>query len=344
MQSTQFYYLHLERVSRSFSFCIMQLPSPTREWIALSYLLFRIADTIEDTAWPCLETQLHQFAQFELFITQADAHASLDNWIEAFPTSLPEGEIKLIHDLPRLLLDLYSLPSEKQGVIRTYLQVMIAGMCHFQTNHRLDGSLRLSSLQEVNQYCFFVAGIVGGLLTYFFYDHIKAQPANEEILVNAYHFGLFLQKINLLKDRRKDELEGRHFVPVRAEVRHSLVLNAKHALQYIQALPVISGRPFRLFCAWSLFIGLASLTWIDKADETGKPYKISYGETAAIVYKLKRIIDDKAAVDALFERYLPSIEELSFSNARGLGKLPEWFRKVCPATLWPEKGDDLGLF
>ncbi len=52
LKEAEFYQTHLDRVSRSFAFCIRQLPDPLRGWVGLSYLLCRILDTIEDSPCP----------------------------------------------------------------------------------------------------------------------------------------------------------------------------------------------------------------------------------------------------------------------------------------------------
>lgn len=115
--------------------------------------------------------------------------------------------------------------------------------------------VRLKSLRELNQYCFFVAGIVGEALT----DLLdEAAFIRTENTVGGHAFGLFLQKINVLKDQYKDEAEGRFFVANRAEVIESLLVDAKLAFEYIMNIPV-EQRGYRKFCAWSYFLGLATL-------------------------------------------------------------------------------------
>ena len=51
MQTIGFYQTHLDRVSRSFAFCIKKLESPLRQWVSLAYLLCRVLDTVEDSIW-----------------------------------------------------------------------------------------------------------------------------------------------------------------------------------------------------------------------------------------------------------------------------------------------------
>ena len=51
MSEIAYYQPHLDRVSRSFAFCIARLEGEMREWVSLSYLLCRLLDTVEDAPW-----------------------------------------------------------------------------------------------------------------------------------------------------------------------------------------------------------------------------------------------------------------------------------------------------
>ena len=62
------YQNHLNRVSRSFAFCIERLEGDFREWVGLSYLLCRILDTVEDAPWPSRQDREQAFARFEDFL------------------------------------------------------------------------------------------------------------------------------------------------------------------------------------------------------------------------------------------------------------------------------------
>lgn len=340
MQSWNFYYHHLERVSRSFSFCIAQLESPHREWIALSYLLFRVADTIEDYKWPSLNAQCQKFAEFKQGLSDSQSQIDFSNWFTEFPCELNKGELQLLKDLPPLLADFFSLEEDKRTQIYRNISQMMAGMQHFLSHHSQDGELVLQDNFELNQYCFFVAGLVGELLTFFFIDLLDELQPNQTILRQSFHFGLFLQKINILKDQLSDEALGRHFVPNREILRASIYDHAVNALAYIKLLPINSGRNCRLFCAWSLFIGLASLKWIDKSYTLKKRYKISYAETMAIIFKLKRIIDNNHALTKLFEQYISPIQSSPLLNNTSL---PKWLSDIYPDPILAKYASELGL-
>ena len=105
MQPLDFYHQHLEKVSRSFSFCIMQLTSPAREWIALSYLLCRIIDTIEDSVWPDNQSQTIAFQRLECFLETTPSEAEFHLWFGDLPKNIVAHEQRLLADLRVLLHD-----------------------------------------------------------------------------------------------------------------------------------------------------------------------------------------------------------------------------------------------
>ena len=343
MQSWQFYSKHLEKVSRSFSFCIAQLPATKREWVALAYLLFRVADTIEDSSWENSILQQETFSLFDSVLTGENKSSVLSHWQETFPKNIDKGEYQLLYDTVLLIDDLFLIPSNIQKQLIKNIRQMMAGMCYFLAEHTHNGKLSLNKLTLLNQYCFFVAGIVGELLTFIFSDSLKGKY--DDCLRTGFHFGLFLQKINILKDQLIDESLGRQFISSRAELKQSVLQHAKYAFSYIQSISSESAKEYRLFCAWSLFIGLASLKWIEKHFVSGKHHKISYVETMSIVYKLKQIIEDDKALEVLFNGYLNDLNETLSQQPREdvVTELPLWFQEIYPSKQLASYANELGL-
>jgi hypothetical protein len=214
---------------------------------------------------------------------------------------------------------------------------MYRGMRHF-LDRREQGALRLRTLAEVNQYCFFVAGLVGELLTDLVAQRWPSAPRNARNYLDAHHFGLFLQKINLLKDQAKDEKEGRFLVPSRTELLASLAKDAEGAIRYLQSLP-LAEKGFRLFCAWSLFLGLASLPWIEKSRLLGIFSKIPRVFTEALLRKVESLIDDNQALLKLFREMLPKLPVGAPVTA---GEIP-WMGDVYRGVLQRRDFQELGL-
>jgi hypothetical protein len=336
MNSLGFYQQHLDRVSRSFAFCIARLEGDLRLWVSMSYLLCRILDTVEDAAWTDLAMKQRAFAQFQDFM-QTPPSATVNAWAASFPAGLPESEILLLQDAFLIFTDFHALPDFAASKIRRGVLNMARGMIHFSTG----GELRLKTLAEVNQYCFFVAGVVGEILT----DLLKEKTALQtpkNIYVLAHHFGLFLQKINLLKDQAGDEKEGRYLVPSRPELLKSLSADARGALEYLQTIP-LTAKGYRLFCAWSLFLGLASLPWINNSWARKVLEKIPRPLTEKILAEVEAIIDDNQALERFFHKQYAATPVPAMSTA-ATPATGAWFQRLYEGPLDGAQLAELGLF
>lgn len=295
----EFYQHHLDRVSRSFAFCIARLASPLREQVGLSYLICRILDTVEDANWAKKSHQADQFTEFDRLLTKAFSDEEFRKWRGNFPDGVSEGEKLLLDDAATILRDFQQLPELPRKAIEEPVLSMSRGMHHFAVS-KDENQLRLKNLREVNQYCFFVAGVVGEILTRLVANTIGKKQIDARELVDAFHFGLFLQKINILKDQRSDEEQGRYLVPSRNEVIASLKEHAGRAIVYVTGIPkTLPG--FRLFCSWSLFLGLASLPFIQQNWLENDLSKISREQTQALLSEVEAIIGDDVQLKEMFE-------------------------------------------
>lgn len=339
MNRTAFLQGHLDRVSRSFSFCIASLEGDLRVWVSLSYLLCRMLDTVEDAVWATSGSQDAAFDSFRKFVESMPEEDEVRSWADSFPDKIPGGEKLLVQEAFEIFREFHSLPVSVREKIRKPVLNMYRGMRFFLRERRMAGSLRLRTLHEVNQYCFFVAGLVGELLTDLVGERWPALVSPKTYL-DAHHFGLFLQKINLLKDQAGDEREGRYLVPSRRELLASLSRDAEGAIRYLQTLPVAE-KGFRLFCAWSLFLGLASLPWIERSRLLGVFQKIPRVFTEQLLRSVSAVIDDNQALLKLFRDLLPALPTLSLSSGPVLSL--HWMGEIYDGALGEAEFAALGL-
>ena len=299
MKNSHLYQDHLNRVSRSFAFCITQLEGDMRHYVGLSYLLCRILDTVEDSNWNDPLSQSQAYESFYQFLHFPCTEQDVKNWAQSFPLDTCKAELDLLQDSWLFFQDFQSLPPELNQKIGRSIVNMYQGMRFCLRTRKSGKSFRLQSLAEVNQYCFFVAGVVGDLLTECFQASRNISFSPQQV-VDAHHFGLFLQKVNLLKDQKKDEKEGRFLViPNRKTLLESLVPNAEGAIRYLTKIPA-SEKGFRLFCAWSLFLGLSSLQWFDKSADLFP--KLPRFLTDRLLASVENIIGDNQALIELFQK------------------------------------------
>lgn len=290
---------HLEGVSRSFSFCIARLESPFREWVGLAYLLCRVVDTIEDTKWVSAEKQNAAFKTFDRWLLNAPLEQEVQDWLQLFdPKSIPPEEWDLLLDGHFLFQQLHlEAPQDVQFVLLQLAQSMSQGMQHFQAQKKIQ------SLLQVNQYCFFVAGLVGEALCQLLSLYDSDFQSDEQTLLRAHHFGLFLQKVNLLKDQVKDEIEDRHLVPDRDLLKESVLEHAQQAWSFIESLP-LRQQGFRVFCSWSLFIGLQTIPLVEKAFLKKQSARLPKLKTRFLIQKIERLERQPDELKALFQQSL----------------------------------------
>ena len=310
MQNSVFYNSHLERVSRSFSFCIARLEGEFGQQVALSYLLLRVLDTVEDIEWSTVEQQSTAFGVFEQLIDGAAkaqfATEVWGKWLQSIPPSATESERLLLADSNLLFGDLGETEPRARQIIINCIANMSRGMRYFQGQKQLKTQFKIGSLSELNGYCFFVAGVVGELLTELLLLRSREFSSNSKVFACAIQFGLFLQKINILKDQLVDEKEGRLLVQSRTELFASLKKDLAGAFEYLRSIPK-SEVGFRLFCGWSLFLGLESLPWIQKSWSLKILDKIPRVLTSAILKDIENIILDDEALQARYQRLRESV-------------------------------------
>ena len=148
--------------------------------------------------------------------------------------------------------------------------------------------MRLKSLLELRQYCYFVAGIVGELLTELFVladDQIAG--CRHELMELAPLFGEGLQLVNILKDSGADADEGRQFVhpTVPREYLFDLARgDLWYAGQYIKALETVGAdRGVVQFAQLPVSLATATLECVEVHGPGSKISREQLGEILASV-------------------------------------------------------------
>jgi farnesyl-diphosphate farnesyltransferase len=182
---------------------------------------------------------------------------------------------------------------------------MSRGMRDYTARADRAGKLRLASLDELERYCYFVAGTVGKLLTALFEQEVPSLGPRTRAAVRAraISFGLALQMVNIVKDVATDHGRGDCFLPedcarelglslddvlVPERRNDALVVvhmvcsrareHLRRAEEYTLLWPVDEGRDVRLFCAVPLALALATLHEVENGQDTllmGRTPKVS---------------------------------------------------------------------
>jgi phytoene/squalene synthetase len=327
MRSEQFYQGHLDAVSRSFALCIPQLAVPFRQHVALSYLLLRVLDTVEDAAFADKLQQQRQFAAFRQLLAKRPTRAQVDAFRDSFPGSITEGERNLLADTGAFFADAYELPAAPRSVMFGAIDRMAVGMAAYARRP----TLRLVDLEDVSRYCCIVAGLVGEMLTQLWGLGGETPPR----MIHAYRFGLFLQKVNILKDQAEDEAVGRFLVPDRRDILASLRADAEGALSYLTSLPQ-KERGYRTFCAWSLMLGAASLAQMDGPRQSHR------AETMELLARTAGIAQDDEALRRQFAELLPRLPHVRAKEPLPKPEPADWFVGMLDAPLSDRELVELG--
>lgn len=202
----------LQGVSRTFALTIPQLPERLYPVVANAYLLCRIVDTIEDE--PALDAaQKRYFCDLFSAVTRGGAPAR--GFAEQLHPLLSQHtlttERELIRQTPGVIAMLHGFNQRQRRALIDCVSIMAEGMAGFQRRADRRG---LENLAQLDQYCYYVAGVVGEMLTELFCDYDPAINAHcEELRRLAVSFGQGLQMTNILKDIWDDLDKGVCWLP-----------------------------------------------------------------------------------------------------------------------------------
>ena len=284
----------LERTSRTFALSIPPLPEPTRREVTIAYLLFRIADTFEDAAHWAPEARtsaLHDLVGLLRSASREESVRLSAAWTAA-GASPHAGYRDLIAEVPFVLDAFFALSPGAIPPIRDHVARSAQGMAGVVARTR-SGSLVLTTVEELKEYCYIVAGIVGEMLTeLFLLGRPGLEPAAPSLRARAAGFGEALQLVNILKDEGDDAKEGRRYLP-EAVPKAEIFALARHDLgtaeAYIETLRD-AGAPRGILEFTALPVALAWAA-LKKVESKGPGAKVSRPEVFRITQRVKRALD-----------------------------------------------------
>jgi farnesyl-diphosphate farnesyltransferase len=225
--------------SRTFALAIPLLEPARRFQVGLTYLLFRVADSIEDATDVPTSRKLDLLSSLEAALRTAPEIADSARFSGMWPADSPVEQLMLA--TPRLVRLFHELPATHSTVIRRSLCGTISGMQAFLAGSAgTDRQISIESLADLRLYCYSVAGIVGELLTdLFVLEHPCPNEIAQDLRQLAVAFGEFLQLINILKDSDGDLSDGRIFIPsgaTRQAVTEIALNSHRDAARYLHLL------------------------------------------------------------------------------------------------------------
>ncbi|BCX81542.1 farnesyl-diphosphate farnesyltransferase [Methylomarinovum caldicuralii] len=341
----------LEGVSRTFALTIPQLPEPVHQVVANGYLLCRIVDTIEDEPLLDRDTKRRFCERFVAVVQgRADAESFAQEFAALLSEQTPPAEHALIRVIPRVIAITHGFSRDDREALATCVDIMGHGMADFQDR---DLSHGLPTLQDMNHYCYYVAGVVGEMLTRVFcnYSQYIAQHRNE-MMPLAVSFGQGLQMTNILKDVWTDLERGVCWLPQDVFQRQCFSLDKlrpghndprfvaglrdliaiahghlRNALEYTLLIPEYE-TGLRDFCLWALGMAVLTLRKIDAHPyyRRGDEVKISRRSVKATIVATRichRHDDFLRALFALASRGLPGPAKAEWLDLSAIGAHPK---------------------
>jgi farnesyl-diphosphate farnesyltransferase len=232
----------LQKTSRTFALTIPLLPEPLQTEVAVAYLLFRIIDTFEDgTRWaPGRRAKaLGLFAQRIESEDLSDLRALTAQWL-ADPPLEHAGYLELLARTPEVIEWQRRLRPAAGEQLRRHVERSARGMMGIVQRIDDRGVLQLMTLQDLRDYCYVVAGVVGEMLTELFVlQNPSLNKVADDLRARAVEFGEALQLVNILKDSQADGAEKRSYLPLDAKLADVFSLarsDLRRATEYTQLL------------------------------------------------------------------------------------------------------------
>ena len=299
----------LPSVSRTFALSIRVLGGDLRRSVLVSYLICRIADTVEDE--PAIDAE-DKARLFDRLAACLDDPALSSGFAAASTALAGDPAHTRLATRADTVFTLYAaLPAASRGHVRRWVAEMVGGMRKFVLIY--PHGIRIQTLEEYREYCYYVAGTVGYLLTDLWREHspIIGAAIHDKLRARCRAFAEALQTVNILKDVAQDaERENSIYIPdqsLRAQGSgHETILSPAHvpqnhaavaslvqlagsdlddALDYLLLLPrrAVS---IRLFCVLPLLFAGATLRDLTRSTAMllpGGVVKISRREVRTLV-------------------------------------------------------------
>jgi len=293
LDDREFCYEALKKVSRSFAVVIQQLPKKLQDPVCLFYLILRGLDTVED------DMSIPQDIKEGLLINFSDK-------LKGEPFTLAEtGDTEDYRDLmlhfDKVCNEYHKLDKSYQDVISDITYRMAVGMNKY-------ASQEVNSYDDWDDYCHYVAGLVGiGLSDLFIASELESsEKLKDNHLANE--MGLFLQKTNIIRDFAEDLEQERVFWPSTAwnqkvekltdlqknpekglEVLNELIINAlQHIPSCLKYLTELKDIQIFRFCAIPQLMAVATLGELfSNEDVLYENVKIRKGKTAKYFMSIK---------------------------------------------------------
>ncbi|MBI1824745.1 MAG: squalene/phytoene synthase family protein [Nitrospirae bacterium] len=247
----------LKFFARSFYLSLILFPNPVKKQISIAYLFCKIADTIVDQKQTEKWDREKLLKEFEGLVHGSVSIAEFMKKVEVLP--VPDYFYALISALPPAILLFHNFTLEDQNLILELFEQVMNGM-----KRDLKGGA-LENEEELDRYCYHVAGSAGKFLTELSYRYRYILQDHDEMIFLGEQLGKGLQLTNIIRDQNEDRTMNRIYLPSGARFASDLFIFRKtlsyfnDGLKFVTRLPRSSWR-IRLASLWPLLFALKTLS------------------------------------------------------------------------------------
>ena len=317
----------LPGVSRTFALTIPALPEQLAGVVTNAYLLCRIADTIEDDVSLSNAQKSDFHGRFVAVVEgRADAEPFAAELAPLLSSRTLADERALIRNGAKIIRVTHGFSPAERAALTRCVRVMCQGMPEFQRKKSLSG---LANLEEMDAYCYYVAGVVGEMLTELFCLHSpEIEQHHDKLMRLAVSFGQGLQMTNILKDVwddreadtcwlprsvfksptfRLEHLDEEHLSTTFVDGLNELIgvahAHLRDAMTYTCLIPKRE-TGIRKFCFWAIGLAVLTLRKIHRnpAFTSAAEVKVSRRTVKATVVTTNMTLMSNRALRMIFAR------------------------------------------
>ena len=329
----------LPKVSRTFALNIKTLQGELHRSVLIAYLFCRTVDTVEDAAELDPKIKIKLLFEFSHLIENREYRLDhIDSWLDDCATvDGSANDLDLLRNIKRVFNVFDSLRSNYQDQIIPAVSKMAKGMAHFQSRFQFGEITPLENEEDLEEYCYFVAGVVGEMLCDLFLQKLTTLPESARIIMkdNAVSFGLGLQMTNISKDVMADRERGWSYIPKSLITANGLTVDEFHsgksveknlqilekllfktnghlhdALKFTLAIPRTE-LSLRLFCIWPLWMAMKTVAALHNNPallSSSAPVKISRSQVKRILLTTPLIAWSNFILKNSFDKILKEFE------------------------------------
>ena len=336
-------YHFLDMTSRSFSAVIKELNDELRDAVMIFYLVLRGLDTVEDDMTIPLDRKLPLLRDFYNKL-------EVPGW--TFTENGPnEKDRQLLVEFDVVVAEFAKLKPAFRETISDICKEMGEGMAYYSEATRI-----VDTLKDFDQYCHYVAGLVGEGLSRLFASSGLEDERYAGLMDLSNSMGLFLQKTNIMRDYREDLDDGRIFWPkaiwskyasdisdlARPENRDKAIhclsemtCNAlDHATDCLVYLSGLRNQSVFNFCAIPQVMAIATMALCFRNDQVfQRNVKIRKGQACLLIMKSTNL----KAVCEIFCDYARQIQRKNTPSdpnylriSEACGRIEAWSASVFP--------------